>query len=135
MTAELSRPCRLAMCDDAPQLLRLLGFVFEVEEGIELVGTAGDGAEVIDLCRREQPDVLLLDVAMPVRDGIDALPDILAASPDTQVVVYTGFASPEIERRALGAGAVEVLLKGMAPPALVERVLQVHRSGVGSNAR
>ncbi len=121
--------CRLALCDDSTPLVRLLEIAFEVEDDIEIVGAAADGAEVVDLCREQSPDVLLLDVAMPVRDGIAALPDIRRASPDTKVLVYTGFASDAIRDQALQGGALDVLLKGGSPVELAARIRQAHATG------
>lgn len=118
--------CRLALCDDSAALIRLLELVFEVEHGIEVVGTAADGIEVVDLCARTRPDVLLLDVAMPNRDGISALPHVLEASPDTKVLVYTGFASDSVRRRAIENGALDVVLKGGSPVELADYVRATH---------
>jgi DNA-binding NarL/FixJ family response regulator len=117
---------RLALCDDAYAFVKLLRLLFSIEPDIEVVGDAGNGNEAVELCARTRPDVLLLDVAMPERDGVDALPDILEASPATKVLVYTGFASREVERTALARGAREVLLKGTAPADLLARIRAVH---------
>lgn len=117
-----ARTCRLAICDDAYEYVRLLELVIEAEAGIEVVGTAEDGVMAIELCARVQPDVLLLDVAMPVMDGIAALPAIRRRSPGTKVVVLTGFASAEIERQARVLGAHDFILKGMPPVELVHRL-------------
>lgn len=124
----MSDSCRLALCDDSAALVRLLELVFEVEDGIEVVGTAGDGVEVVDLCKRVRPDVLLLDVAMPRRDGIAALPHVLEASPATKVLVYTGFASDSVRRQALERGAIDVVLKGGSPTELADVVRRTHRA-------
>lgn len=124
----MSVSCRLALCDDSAALVRLLQLVFQVEQGIEVVGTATDGIEVVDLCARERPDVLLLDVAMPRRDGIAALPHVLEASPGTKVLMYTGFASDSVRRQALDGGALDVVLKGGSPLELADVVRRTHRA-------
>jgi two-component system, chemotaxis family, chemotaxis protein CheY len=121
-----SDPCRLVVCDDSSALVRLLELVFDVEDGIEVVGTAGDGVEVVDVCRQLQPDVLLLDIAMPRRDGIGALPHVCAASPRTRVLMYTGFASDAVRREALDAGADDLVLKGGSPVDLADRIRRLH---------
>lgn len=122
----MSEACRLALCDDSAALVRLLQLVFEVEPGIDVVGTAADGIEVVELCARTRPDVLLLDVAMPRRDGIAALPHVLEASPETKVLVYTGFASDSVRRQALENGALDVVLKGGSPVELAAYVRATH---------
>ena len=128
MTETTTTRCRLAVCDDSEPLVRLLEIAFEVEDDIEIVGTAADGVEVVDLCRRQLPDVLLLDVAMPVRDGIAALGDIRRASPSTRVLVYTGFASDSIRSQAISGGAADVILKGGSPVDLAARIRELHSS-------
>lgn len=120
------RDCRVAICDDSTALVRLLELTLSVEDGLEVVGTAGDGLEVVDLCARTTPDVLLLDVAMPLRDGIEALPHVREASPDTTVLVYTGFASEEVRQRAIDAGAWGLLLKGGSPVELAAKIRQAY---------
>jgi DNA-binding NarL/FixJ family response regulator len=80
-------------------------------EGVELVGTAADGAEAVDVCREEQPDVVLMDLEMPRLDGIEATRRIAADSPEAHVVVLTSFSDRERILGALDAGAVGYVLK------------------------
>jgi DNA-binding NarL/FixJ family response regulator len=80
-------------------------------EGVELVGTAADGAEAVDVCRDEHPDVVLMDLEMPRLDGIEATRRIVADSPEAQVVVLTSFSDRERILGALDAGAVGYVLK------------------------
>ena len=84
------------------------------------MGEAADGFEAIELARRVQPDVMFLDIAMPIMDGIEALPKIRVASPSTRVIVLTAFASSSIRSRALAAGAVEYLEKGATPAIMID---------------
>lgn len=118
----MSDPVRIALCDDTDAFRMLLRMLFDGDDGYDVVGEAADGIEIVEVCRETRPDVLLLDVAMPRRDGIEALPHVLAASPDTCVVMYTGFLSRDVERRALAAGATAVLVKGMRPDELLAAV-------------
>ena len=80
-------------------------------EGVELVGTAADGAEAVDVCREEHPDVVLMDLEMPRVDGIEATRRIAADSPEAHVVVLTSFSDRERILGALDAGAVGYVLK------------------------
>ena len=118
--------CRLAICDDVEAFRRLLSIVFELESDIEVVGQAGDGQEAIDLVASTPVDVLLLDLAMPTMDGLEALPKLRAASPDTRVIMLTGFGTREIRERALAAGADRYLEKGIMPDEILAAIRDVH---------
>ncbi len=96
--------------------------VFRWQDGFEVVGEAANGKEAVELARRTQPDVMLLDIAMPVMDGLEALPHITEVAPSTRVVILTGFSSSTIRARALAAGAVGYLEKGASPAAMIEAV-------------
>lgn len=115
-------PIRLLLCDDAAQLRRLYRLVFEAETDFVVVGEAGDGREGIDAARLLKPDVVLLDIAMPLMDGLEAIPGILAASPDTVIVMCTAMIDDRVRRRALELGASEFIEKGHDPRALVDQV-------------
>src|SRR5579871_46039 len=96
----MSRPWRLIVVDDAQELRHLIRFFLELSEDFEVVGEAGDGAAAIDLARDVQPDVVLLDLAMPVMDGLQALPGLRDRCPNTLVVVLSGFGTEETIRAA-----------------------------------
>lgn len=115
-------PSRLVLCDDAADFVRLLRLLLELEHDIEVVGEAFDGEQAIDVCARTQPDLLVLDVSMPNMDGLTALPTIRRVSPDTKVVMLSGFGSGRTQQRALDLGAVEFIEKGIAPDALAGRL-------------
>ena len=89
-----------------------MSVVLNLEPGVEVVGEAQDGKQGIAVVTALQPDVLVLDLAMPEMDGIEALPHIREASPDTQVIVVTGFGSASVKQRALDAGAALFVEKG-----------------------
>jgi DNA-binding NarL/FixJ family response regulator len=117
--------CRIVVCDDQPAFRQLVSMVLGLESGIEIVGEAANGVEAIDAVRRHTPDVLLLDVAMPIMDGLEALPFIHEASPATQVVMVTAFGSESVRERALAGGAVAFIEKGLDVTELVEQVTQI----------
>ena len=81
------------------------------EEGIRIVGIAATLSEASQMMSELHPQVVLLDVALPDGDGIDALPELLSSSPETKVIVLTMFAEPSVIRRAMDAQAQGYLLK------------------------
>lgn len=115
-------PCRVVLCDDAPDFVELTRLLFERESQLDIVGIAHDGEAAIDTCRELRPDVVLLDVSMPVLDGLSALPRIIEASPETRVMMLSAFATPTMKRTALERGAVAFIEKGEDPLALPRQV-------------
>ena len=115
-------PCRIVICDDQPGFRQLMTLVLGLESGLEVVGEAADGNSVVHVVAELDPDVLLLDIAMPHRDGIDALPEIKLAAPRTSVVMLSAFASETMRRRALAAGADGFLEKGADVSDLVAQI-------------
>ncbi|MFC4784215.1 response regulator [Nocardioides sp. MAHUQ-72] len=119
---------RVLVCDD--QALVRAGFakLLEATEGLEVVGEAANGAEAVDLARRLLPDVVLMDIRMPVLDGISATARIVAAH-DTRVrvLVLTTFGTDEYVADSLRAGASGFLLKDAPPDQLVAAVRVVAR--------
>lgn len=103
--------CRVVICDDSTEYRTVLGLMLRVDAGIEVVGEADDGDTCIELVRRTQPDIVLLDVSMPRVDGIDAVPELHAAAPDCRVIMLTGYGSAEVRERSLSAGADDYLEK------------------------
>lgn len=115
-------PIRLLLCDDAVQLRKLYRMVFEAEPDFVVVGEAGDGLEGVSAARMLKPDVVLLDIAMPVMDGLEAIPGIRSAAPDATIVMCTAMIDDRVRRRALELGATEFIEKGHDPRALVDQV-------------
>lgn len=119
---------RVLVCDD--QALVRAGFtkLLDASDGLEVVGEAADGAEAVDQARRLLPDVVLMDLRMPVLDGISATSRIVAAH-DTRVrvLVLTTFGTDEYVADALRAGASGFLLKDAPPQELVRAIHVVAR--------
>jgi DNA-binding NarL/FixJ family response regulator len=115
---------RVLLADD--QGLVRAGFraLLDAQPDINVVAEAADGAEAVELARRDRPDVVLMDVRMPRMDGLEATRQIMAdpALPDTRVVVLTTFELDEYVFGALRAGASGFLLKDIDPPDLLAAV-------------
>ena len=115
---------RVVLVDDEPLLRHGLRVILEGAPGISVIGEAGNGKEGIELILAEEPDVVLMDIRMPVMDGIEATAQLhsLAGARDIPVVMLTAFDTDEFILHALRAGAVGFLLKTTAPEALVASV-------------
>ena len=121
-TPSEARPLRLLLVDDQPLLRVGFRMVLESEDGLEVVGEAGDGAEAVRLTRELAPDVVLMDVRMPVMDGIEATRRIAASESSARVIILTTFDLDEYAFAGLQAGASAFLLKDVAPAELVHAV-------------
>ncbi|MBV8527896.1 MAG: response regulator transcription factor [Candidatus Dormibacteraeota bacterium] len=102
---------RVLVADDHPVVQHGLCQMLELEEDIEVVGRAGDGAEAVAQAREQHPDVILMDVQMPNVDGIEALRQIRQTEPDAHVIVLTTYRNEDYVFPSLQAGASGYLLK------------------------
>ncbi|QIK67078.1 response regulator [Nocardioides sp. HDW12B] len=118
---------RAVIVDDTPDLRLLLRLTLERDGDITIVGEAEDGRQGIEVTGRLQPDLVMLDLAMPVMDGLEALPRIKAGCPEARVVVLSGFEAGAMQDRALRAGADAYVQKGASP----KEILALVRSLVG----
>ena len=113
---------RILVCDDHALVRAGLHKLLETEPDLEVVGEAATAEEALDRARSDAPDVLLLDVVMPGRSGIDALPEILAAAPATRVLMLSMQDDPVYVRQAFAAGASGYVLKDAADTELVDAI-------------
>jgi two-component system, NarL family, nitrate/nitrite response regulator NarL len=105
------RRVRILVVDDHQMLREALVGLLELA-GFEVVGAVGDGADATALAAQLAPDVVLMDLSMPVLNGLDATRLLREVVPDTAIVVFSAFDSPELKRQAFAAGAVAYLPKG-----------------------
>jgi len=113
---------RVLIVDDDDLMRAGLRAVLSSDATVQVVGEAGDGAEAPGAARRLRPDVVLMDIRMPGVDGIAATRDVLAAAPETRVVILTTFEEDDYIFGALGAGASGFLLKRTRPEDLIAAV-------------
>ena len=111
------------LCDDVPELRRLMQLILEEDPGLAVVGEAGEAAVAIEEIAELQPHVVVLDLSMPGMDGLEALPLIRRAAPETRVIVFSGFTEQRMAALALDAGADRYIEKGEP----IERVRQAVR--------
>jgi DNA-binding NarL/FixJ family response regulator len=114
-------PPRVLVVDDHAMLREALAELL-VQAGFEVAGQAADGADAVALAKRLEPDVVLMDLRMPVLGGLDATRLIRDACPATQVVLLTAFESPALQQQAEDAGCFAYLVKG-APPGTIRLAL------------
>ncbi len=123
---------RVLLVDDSAELRQALRRALE-DEGIEVVGEAADGAAGVAQAKALEPDVVLMDLRMPVMDGVAATSAIKQALPVTQVLILTAY--EEWGSSARAAGAYAYLVKGTGPELLRDVVLQAWKLKVGLEAR
>jgi len=114
------------IADDHPVVRQGLAVLFEVQDDIDLVGQASDGAEAVKLTRELAPDVLLLDLMLPGLDGMGVLARLRADDSRTRVLVLTSAGGSTRPALALQAGAAGFLYKDVDPDALVRAIRSVH---------
>jgi len=115
-------PVRVLLVDDQPLLRMGFRLILEGEDDVEIAGEASNGAEALELVRQLEPDVVLMDVRMPVLDGIEATRRITAAGLAARIIILTTFDLDEYAFAGLQAGASAFLLKDVAPDELVHAV-------------
>jgi two-component system, NarL family, response regulator LiaR len=120
-------PIRVLVADDHPVVRHGLRTLLELQDDLEPVGEAADGAEAIRLVEETLPDVVLMDLVMPEMDGIEAIRRIRAFSPSTKVIVLTSFGEDDKVFPAIKAGAAGYLLKDVHPDELTDAVRRVQR--------
>lgn len=114
---------RIVLVEDHPDVRGVIGALLSYEDRYTLVGEAENGAEGITVAEKEQPDIVLLDLAMPVMDGLTALPLIQEAVPAAKVVVLSGFGTDRTVHAAMRAGASAFLHKDADLPTNLIQVL------------
>ena len=119
----------VVLVDDHAVVRSGLRLLLDAQEDIEVVGEAGNAKDAVFRARALKPDVILLDVVMPGESGIDALPKLLKASPDTKVLVLSMQDDPRYVREAFAAGASGYVLKEAADEEVVSAVREIAGGG------
>lgn len=120
-------PIRVLIADDHHVVRRGLVFFLKTQKDIELIGEAANGEEAVQLVEKLSPDVVLMDLVMPVMDGIEATKKIKEAHPEVKVLILTSFADQDHVIPAIRAGATGYQLKDVEPDQLVSAIRAVNR--------
>ncbi|MBB6637475.1 response regulator [Cohnella thailandensis] len=121
---------RLMIADDHAMVRRGLQVFLATQPDIALVGEAANGQETLDRAAELRPDVILMDLNMPVLNGIETTARLIQAQPEIKVIVLTSFADQDHVLPAIQAGAKGYLLKDIEPDMLIEAVRRVHQGRV-----
>lgn len=131
MSGAPDSPITILTADDHPLIRDGLAAVLRAEGGLQVVAEAANGEEAIEAYARLHPDIVLMDLRMPVMDGLTATRAILADDPNARIIVLTTYDGDEDIHRALAAGARGYLLKDMMRTDLLGVIRAVHRGQRG----
>jgi DNA-binding NarL/FixJ family response regulator len=118
---------RLLIADDHEVIRFGLRMLLGGAPDITVIGLAADGRAAVRMAVADRPDVVLMDLSMPVLDGVSATREIVLADPSAKVLVHTAYSHPSIVSEAFAAGALGYVLKDSPPTDLLDAVRAVHR--------
>jgi NarL family two-component system response regulator LiaR len=119
-------PIRIVIVDDHNMVRKGLCVLLEDFDDMQVIAEAGDGEAGVDVCRRECPDVVLMDMIMPRMDGVTATEHIREACPETEIIALTSFDTEDNVRKALKAGAIGYLMKNVSGDELANAIRRAH---------
>ncbi len=123
----MEAPIKILIADDHPLIRQGLRVVIETQPDLELVGEASDGEQAVRQALALHPDIVIMDLQMPVKDGLAATREIAQADPHAQILVLTSFPDDDNVYAAIKAGAMGFLLKDSSAEYLLDAIRTVHR--------
>jgi len=120
---------RVILADDHPVVRRGLAAIVDIEDDIEVVGEAENGQEAVVLVHALKPDVVLMDLQMPVLDGVEAIKQIRTEAPEIPVIILTTFGDDDFIYEGIAAGARGYLLKDSPPDQLIDAIRTAYQGG------
>ena len=122
----MSEPIRVFIADDHQLVRQGLEALLSAKPGVEVIGQAKNGVEAVELALSLNPDIILMDLQMPEKDGIEATREIKEKNADARILIITSFAEDENVYRAIKAGALGFLLKDSSPDELLQAINDVY---------
>ena len=123
----MENPIRVIVAEDQAVVRQGLVAILSFHDDIAVIGVAANGLQAADLVKRLEPDVLLLDLVMPVQDGLETIPKIIETSPKTRILIVTSFGEAERIFNAIKLGALGYLLKDSSHEQLVNAIKDVYQ--------
>jgi len=123
------REVKLLLVDDQQLIRESLEIILGMEPNIDVIGLADNGQSAIDFCAVHEPNIILMDLLMPIMDGVEATKEIKARWPSIKVIILTTFKELECVMKALSSGAEGYLLKAISPENLTAGVRLIHQGG------
>jgi two-component system nitrate/nitrite response regulator NarL len=130
MLPQLDRPIRILMIDDHAVLRTGLRMIIESHMGMVVVGEAENRRESLAAIAQQTPDIILLDLDLGDENGLDLLPELIAAVHDARIILLTGLRDPEVQRRAILLGAMGLVSKQKAADTVIRAIEKVHAGEV-----
>lgn len=121
------RALRVMVADDVEALRDVVCDLLTATPGIEVCAQAGDGEQAVELALEMRPDVIILDLKMPRKDGITAAREILSAWPEAKVIINSAYADNALVDSAIAAGVIHYQTKDRRPSELIDILLGLHR--------
>jgi len=121
----MSEPIRILIAEDHELVRQGFMALLSVKPGVEVIGQAEDGIEAVKLANTLKPDIILMDLIMPRKNGIEATREIKVDNPDARILIITSFAEDENVYQAIKAGALGYLLKDSSPQELMQAIHDV----------
>ncbi len=118
---------KVMVADDHPLVRHGIKTVFEAYDEIVLVAEAENGKEAIKMCEKYRPDIILMDIIMPVLDGVEATEHIINKWPDVKIIVLTSFDDKDHIKKSIKAGAISYVLKNISGAKLVKTIKDVYK--------
>lgn len=127
---------KVLIVDDHPLVRYGIKTVFEAYDDVLLVGEAENGKQAIQMCNEHKPDIVLMDMVMPVLDGVEATTQLVNGWPDVKIIALTSFDDKDLIRKSLKAGAVSYIQKNISGAKLIKTIKDVYKGkfALSSNA-